>query len=338
VVTIYDVARRAGVSAATVSRVFNGISVSPARADAVHKAAAELGFVRNRNARRLRTSLSEIVAMMVPDIENPFFSVMTRAVEDVVRAEGYSVMLCNTDEDFDREQTYLRVAVAETVAGVIVVPSSDAIDLNPVIERGLPVVCVDRRAPGYDVDTVVADNLDASAQATMLLFDAGYRRIACVTGPEHVETADERLAGWAAAVRRGTGRDADPGLIRRARYTVEDGERATHDLLGLPDPPDAFFAANNRLAAGILRVLSGRGQLPPTIGVVSFGGLPLVLLAPLGVLVTNLPARDLGLEAARLLLQRINGSDEPAQHVVLPVTIGDERSGMDQLDGAEARW
>ncbi len=336
-VTIYDVAKRAGVSPATVSRVFNGINVSPARADAVHRAAEELGFVRNRNARRLRMNSSEIIAMMVPDIENPFFSVMTRAVEDVVRAEGFSVMLCNTDEDLEREQKYVNVAVAEPVAGVISVPANDKSDFSPLVERQVPLVCVDRKPSRDDIDTVVADNVVAAAAATKLLFDAGYHRVACVTGLDHVQTADERLAGWAKAVLEVTGREPDPQFIRRFGYSVESGERATTELLALPEPPDAFFAANNRLAAGVIRVLSKRGMLPPTTGVVSFGGLPLVLLAPLGVLVTHLPARQLGLEAARLLLRRINSADDPAHHLVLPITIGDEESGLDQLDGASAR-
>jgi len=313
-----------------VSRVFNGAKVSPARTDAVHKAALELGFVRNRNARRLRTNSSEVIAMMIPDIGNPFFSTMTRAVEDVVRADGFSVMLCNTDEDPDREMSYLRVAVAEPVAGVIIAPSTDAIDLNLLMERNLPVVCVDRRAPGYAIDMVVVDNMDGSVSATSLLFQAGYRRPACVTGPEHVQTADERLEGWSIAVRRATGEDPDPRLVRRVRYDARDGERATLDLLAQDDPPDAFFAANNRLAAGVLKILSERDLLPPTMGVVSFGGMPSMLLAPLGVLVTHLPARELGSQSAKLLLERIHGSRVPPRDVVLPVSFGDEESAADE--------
>ena len=326
-VTIYDVAERAGVSAATVSRVFNGIAVSPQRAQAVHRAAQELGFVRNRNARRLRMSSPEIVAMMVPDIENPFFSAMTRAVDDVVRTRGYSLMLCNTDEDPGREQAYLHTAVAEPVAGVIMVPANDQTDVSLAAEHGLPVVCADRRLAG--VDCVVADNVDASAAAVALLFEAGHRRVACITGPEHVDTADQRLEGWAAAVHHATGRDADPRLVRRGSFSVDNGERSTRELLALADPPDAIFAANNRIATGVLRVLSDQALLPPAVGVVSFGGLPLVLLAPIGVLVTHLPAHDIGTAAARLLLERIDGSQEPARDVVLPVTIGDEVSGVE---------
>lgn len=330
-VTIYDVAKRAGVSTATVSRVFSGhANVAQARADAVHQAARDLGFVANRNARRLRTNSSEIIAMMVPDIENPFFTLMTRAVEDVAREAGFSVMLCNTNEDPIREQEYMRVAVSEPVAGIILVPSTRT-NLDLALERNVPVVCVDRHAAGYDVDAVVADNKDSSAAATRLLYEAGYERIACVTGPESVETADERMAGWAVAVREHTGSSPDPSLGIHAAYTVEAGEEAVRHLMDMPNPPDAIFAANNRLGAAALRVLNERDLLPPAVGVVSFGGLPLILLAPLGVLITHLPARELGTKSAEMLLERINGLVAPARSVTLPVIVGGEDSGIDMM-------
>ncbi|MFV0450770.1 MAG: LacI family DNA-binding transcriptional regulator [Propioniciclava sp.] len=321
--TIYDVAARAGVSPATVSRVFNGIRVTPALAESVRHAATELGFVPNRNARRLRTNSSEIIAMMVPDSETPFFTAMTRAVEDIARADGYSVMLCNTDEDPEREQEYLRVAVSDPVAGVIMVPSSSTTSLELPLARGVPVVCVDRRAPHYPVDAVVADNVGASEAATRRLFTLGHRRVACISGPLGIETADDRALGWSRAVRAQLGQDPHRSLLARAPYTIAGGESATRTLLDLPAPPDAIFAANNRLAAGAARVLAERDQLPPAVGLMSFGGLPLVLLSPLGVQVAHLPARDLGLQAATMMLQRIRGLDTPAREVVLPVILGD---------------
>lgn len=335
-VTIYDVARLAGVSPATVSRVFNGIKVTPDRVEAVKRAAEELGFVPNRNARRLRTSSSEIIAMMVPDIENPFFTVMTRAVEDVARASGYSVMLCNTDEDYEREQEYLRVAVSDPVAGIILVPSSRTTDLTLPLERGVPVVCVDRRAPGGAVDSVVADNLAGAQAATRLLFEAGYQRIACVTGPQRVETAVDRLEGYLDVYREFTGSEPPPELVHQTEYTIAGGEEATRALLALPEPPDAIFAGNNKLASGVIRVLSDADLLPPRIGVVSFGGLPMVLLAPRGIMVTHLPPRSLGTTAARMLLERIQGLTTPPREVVLPVVIGDEESGLAVIEGASA--
>jgi LacI family transcriptional regulator len=335
-VTIYDVAARAGVSPATVSRVFNGIRVSPDRAEAVKKAAEELNFVPNRNARRLRTSSSEIIAMLIPDIENPFFTVMTRAVEDVARADGYSVMLCNTDEDPEREQDYLRAAVSDPVAGIILVPSSRNSRLDIALERGVPVVCVDRRAPHGAVDSVVADNFNGSAAAAQMLADEGYRRIACISGPEGIETADNRAGGWAATYREVTGEEPPAELLVRTSYTVSGGEAAARALLALPNPPDAILAANNKLASGVVRALSEAGQLPPEIGVVSFGGLPLVLLVPAGVMEAHLPVREMGITAATMLLERIRGLRTPARDVVVPVVLNPRDasdSGMAVIDG-----
>lgn len=332
-VTIYDVAAKAGVSPATVSRVFNGIKVTPDRAESVRRAAEELGFVPNRNARRLRTSSSEIIAMMVPDIENPFFTVMTRAVEDVARGKGYSVMLCNTDENPEREQEYLRVAVSDPVAGIIIVPSSRTTNLDLARERGVPVVCADRRGPDNAVDAVVADNIGGAIAGTRMLFEAGFRRIACVSGPERVETAEERAEGWRVAVTNATGAPPEPELLRRMEFTVAGGEQATRELLDLPEPPDAIFAANNKLSTGVLRVLTQRGMMPPRTGVMAFGGLPLVVLAPMGILVTHLPARELGLRAATMLLERIEGLDTPAREIVLPVVISNEDDGLSLIDG-----
>ena len=323
-VTIYDVAKRAGVSPATVSRVFSGQTpVTPDKVQAVREAAEELGFVPNRNARRLRTSSSEIVAMMVPDIANPFFTLMTRAVEDVARRAGYSVMLCNTDEDPQREQEYLRVAASEPVAGIIMAPSAVS-KLDWALDRNVPVVCVDRHAPGRDVDAVVVDNVDSSAAATRLLYAAGYERLACVTGPEDIETSNQRLAGWRQAVLEHTGSEPDPELVLRAKYVSDEGgERATRKLLSLASHPDAIFAANNRLATGALRALYQLDLLPPAIGLVSFGGPPQILFPPPGLIVTYLPARDIGATAAAMLLERINGLDIPARSVTLPVSMAE---------------
>ena len=336
-VTIYDVASRAGVSAATVSRVFNGKKVRPDMTEAVRTAAEELGFVPNRMARRLRTSSSEIIAMMIPDIENPFFTVMTRAVEDIARAKGYSVMLCNTDEDPEKEQEYLRVAVSEPVAGVILAPSSIGTRLDLAIERDVPVVCVDRHAANAGADTVVADNLSGATATARLLFETGYRRVACVSGPERVETADLRHQGWAAAYREANGVEPPDDLVIRTSYTVAGGAEATHRLLALPEPPDAIFAANNKLASGVIRVLAAEGKLPPTIGLASFGGLPLVLLVPVGVLEAHLPVREMGIAAATMLLERINGLDAPPRDVVLPVVLNQSEAGIGVIEGAAMR-
>jgi LacI family transcriptional regulator len=330
-VTIYDVAAQAGVSPATVSRVFNGMKVKPSLAESVRRAADELGFIPNRNARRLRTSSSEIIAMMIPDIENPFFTVMTRAVGDIARAKGYSVMLCNTDEEPAREEEYLRAAVSDPVAGIICVPSGRTTNLDFALERNVPVVCVDRRLPGYAVDAVVGNNIEGAALATRTLFGIGYRRVACVSGPEGVETADDRFKGWALAYSEVTGSAPPPTLSVRTSYTVSGGESAAVQLLVQHEPPDAIIAANNKLASGVLRVLAAAEKLPPVTGLVAFDGLPLMMISPIGVHVAYLPAREMGETAAKMLLERIGGLREPAREVVLPVMVRAEESGISLL-------
>lgn len=334
--TIYDVAAKAGVSPATVSRVFNGSKVTPHLAEAVRAAAKELEFVPNRNARRLRRQKSELITMIIPDIENPFFTSMTRAVEDVARKAGYSIMLCNSDEDLEKFDAYLRAVVSEPVAGIICVPPTVDVSLDFAIDRGIPIVTADRTAPRHDIDSVVADSVGGSRQATRELFDAGYRRVACITGEAWVETAQQRAEGWRLGVQDATGKLPDEELLAQAPFTVAGGEEAIHRLLDLPEPPDAVFAANNKLAVGAIRVLMERDLLPPTMGVVSFGGLPLSLWEPRGVIVKHLPSYELGERAASMLLERINGLQGDARHLVLPVLTTHDQAAIEALEQAPA--
>ena len=315
--TIYDVAQRAGVSPATVSRVFNGARVSASKQRAVREAAQSLGFVPNENARRLRLGRSQIIAMLIPDIENAFFTAMTRAVTDAARAAGYSVMLGNTDDDPDQEAELMAAAIADPVAGIIVAPADDRADYGPANGRHVPVVAVDRDAPSNSVDTVVADNVSIALTATRQLFAAGHRRVACVSGPPRVMTADQRCAGYAQGWQEAMGTAPPDELLVRATYTVAGGRAGAQALLGRADPPDAIVAANNRIAVGLIRQLWSVG-LDTRIPVASVGELPFVVRPPQGLLTVSLPARELGAAAARLLLERIHGFHGSARRVVLP--------------------
>src|SRR5690606_10085731 len=189
--TIYDVAELAGVSPATVSRVFNGTSVSDAKTAAVRAAAEELSFTPNRAARTLRRQSSEVIGLVIPDIENPYFTEMARGVEDVASEAGYSVVLCNSDSVLEKEATYLGIAIAEHMSGVIIATASDESSLDTILATGRPVVAVDRDT-GYEIDSVVMANRAAGASATQDLIDAGYERIAYIGGPQEIDTAAER--------------------------------------------------------------------------------------------------------------------------------------------------
>ncbi|MFF5077377.1 LacI family DNA-binding transcriptional regulator [Actinoplanes sp. NPDC000266] len=316
-VTIYEVAARAGVSPSTVSRVLNGAKVSPESERLVRAAAEALAFTPNRTARRLRGQHSAVIGLIIPDIENPFFTALARGVEDRASAKGYSVVLCNTDEDPSREATYIDIALAEHMAGVILAPADDASDVSRLVDQGRPVVAVDRSLARADVDAVTVDNRAGGRSAAEALFAAGFTRVACITGPASVETAQLRMAGWRQAAARHTGSAYLEDLLRYADYRVEGGRKAMADLLAQPDPPDAAVVANNLMAAGALEALHDAGLDPPGFGLAVFGDLPFASFARRGIRVVDVPARELGAAAAGLLLERIGGDTSPARTVVL---------------------
>jgi LacI family transcriptional regulator len=329
VATIYEVALAAGVSPATVSRVFNGGRVTPERAERVRKAAESLGFTPNGVARSLRLQRSNVVGLIIPDIENPFFTSLARGVEDAAQQTNLSVVLCNSDENIDKERKYLGIALTENMAGVIVAPASVRhTDFSMLLSRGVPVVTVDRHPRGTDAVTV--DNRHGGQEATWHLIERGYRRIACITGPDGVWTSDERLGGFLSAIRDHLREQSEPGLgldeyrrryVRYADFRVEGGRAAMAELLTAPEPPDAVFIANNLMTVGALQALQAAGVAPPAIGVVSFGEVPWASLVHQSLTTVDLPARDLGRASAELLQQRIAGDGGPLRTTVLHTSL-----------------
>ncbi|GAA0384857.1 LacI family transcriptional regulator [Acrocarpospora corrugata] len=317
--TIYEVAALAGVSPATVSRVFNGLTVSEEKQRLVRDAAASLGFTPNKTARRLRKQSSEIIALLIPDIENPFYTALARGVEDRAQESDFSVVLCNTDDNPAKELRYLQIAASEQMAGVILSPASDEVDLGAIVSLGRPVVAVDRTTP-YPVDAVKIDNRAAGVAATTALFDAGYRRIACIAGPAGIETTEDRFLGWRQVVTaRGTG--VHEGYLRHANFRVDGGFAAMAALLALETPPDAVVTTNNLMAIGALQALIQAGISPEKFGIAAVGELPFMTLPPETVVQVRLPARHLGRTAATMLLDRINGDTQPLRTVVLRADV-----------------
>ena len=314
--TIYEVAALAGVSPATVSRVLNGVAVSPAYAEKVRRAADTLQFTPNRAARNLRRRSSDVIALVIPDIENPFFTSLARGVEDVAQRAGYSVVLCNSDEQQEKQATYLDIALSENMAGILLAPAHGRSDLDAVVARGTPMVAVDRSAPGYPTDAVLLDNAAAGRRGAEVLYEQGYGRVACITGPPDVETA--RLAGWREVfTARSPGLDPDR-YLRHGDYRVGGGCTAMAELLdGGRDRPDAVFVANNLMSVGAWQCLRERGTPPPEIGMSVFGDLPFVTLRDAGATVLPVPAHRLGVRAAELLLQRIGGDAGPIRTLVV---------------------
>lgn len=316
--TINDVARLAGVSPATVSRVINGhSSVDPTLAQRVHRAVEQLGYRPSRVARSLRTHRAAVWGLVISDIRNPFFTDMARGVEDAAMQRGYSVVLCNTDEDRPKEQAYIDLAVDERMTGVIISPASAETDgVRRLIAADIPVVLVDRRLD-LPVDSVVIDNVGGARSAVEHLVERGYRRIACISGPSQTSTGQDRAAGYVAAL-GAAGLPTDPDLLVYANFRTSGGYDASDRLLGLPKPPDAMFVANNLMTLGALSALRARGvQAPGQMGIVGFDDIDWADLLSPSLTTIGQPTYEIGREAAQLLVARLDGDPSPPQHVVL---------------------
>lgn len=305
--TISDVAARAGVSTATVSRALGGkVTVTPELVARVERAARELDYRPNALARNLRRRATRVIGLVVSDIENPFFTAMARGVEDVAWDAGYSVVLGNSDEDEDKQAQYLDVAVGERMAGVVISPTAHG-PLTPLAEHGIPAVAVDRPPAGRDglavddgIDTVLVDNRAAARAATAHLLDAGYLRIACLSGPEGIATADDRVAGYRDAL------GEVPGIVRRVPFHAAPARSAALELLARPDRPDALLLGNSSMAVGVLDALSRLGlRAGRAVGVVAFDDAAWATLVDPPLTVVAQPAREVGAIAARALLGRL---------------------------------
>ncbi|MEO3753259.1 LacI family DNA-binding transcriptional regulator [Streptomyces sp. B6B3] len=337
--TIQDVARRAGVSAATVSRVANGkATVDPELAERVRRAMRELDYRPNPAARRLRRSRSNLWAVIVTDVGNPFFTAVVRGVEDVARHAGFSVVLGNSDEDPAKEGRYVSAMLAEQVAGVVIAPCAGSPHVARLTAGGTPVVAIDREPPAADrdpaaradggrapaVDTVLVDNEGGAEAAVRHLLDAGYRRIACVTGPPGTPTADRRLAGYRRALAaHGAADTADvERLVRRADFRERGGHQAMASLLAERPAPDAVFATNNLMTVGALGCLAERGvAVPDRMGVVGFDEIPWADFVQRAPTTVAQPTHELGRVAAELLADRIENPHRPPSTVTLDTEL-----------------
>ena len=322
--TIADVARRAGVSKVTVSRVINDAgNVHPATRDRVERAIQELHYLPSVAARSLRNKRTNALALIVPDITNPFWTTIARGVEDAAHEWGYSVLLCNTDENPEKQRHYIDVVIRQRVDGVIIAPySSDAQHLKRLRERSIPTVAIDRRIDGWEVDTVTGDSFSGAYALVRHLIDLGHRRIAVISGPQTASSAQDRVLGYLYALEK-AGIKPDERLILRGEFRSTDGEALTYELLDQGLQFTAIFAGNNAIAMGVLTALGNRGlHIPKDISLVCFDDIPYLSHILPFLTAAVQPAYEMGLQAAQLLLGRLGGTaqDTPAR-IVLPTSL-----------------
>jgi LacI family transcriptional regulator len=340
-VTVQDVAQRAGVSKATAARVLGGYGVASAAVKAkVMAASKELGYQPNELARSISTGRTGTIGVIVGDIENPYFGLAVRGISDAASAAGFDVILANSGEEIEKERDAVRVLTGKRVDGLIVTPArnSETRHLQEVHRSGRPLVLLDRGVPGLDVDMVVCDDKDAASAATRLLIEAGHRRIAYISAVacddpiyrtrDQIDTSTvmERIDGFLDASRQ-AGIEAPERFIRLGATGPAASHRIVTDLLTGPERPTAILASDNLVALEVFKTIRGLGlSLPDDVSLIAFHDADWTSVTTPPVTVIAQPIYELGLESARILIERIRGMAAAPSRVVVKTTLIERHS------------
>jgi len=320
--TMVDVARHAGVSLKTVSRVVNNEpAVAQALVDRVLTAIAELGFRRNDIARNLRSGrLNATIGLLIEEIANPFYATIASVAGEIAADHQTLLMTASSEEDAERERTLLVELCQRRVDGLLVVPAGrDHSYLRREVEMGMPLVFLDRPPGELLADTVLLDNRGGAQAGVEKLLADGHTRIGILLDSLAVYTMRERLAGAQAALYSAKVR-YDESLIRDHVKTPDDAARAVAEMLDQPDPPTAFFGTNNRITVGALQELWRRDS---DAAIVGFDDFELSHLMPRPLTVIAYDTRELARAATELLFRRIGGDRSWPATTVLPTRLLD---------------
>ncbi|MFF2501792.1 LacI family DNA-binding transcriptional regulator [Streptomyces sp. NPDC058067] len=326
--TLADVASRVGVSAKTVSRVLNEDGpVSDATRAKVLAAVDELGFRPNLMARNMRVGARDsTVALVVPEMGNPFFGTVAGGVEDVVRDRGLTLLMGSSAEDEQSELSLITAFLARRISGLLVVPATGAHHRYLRRERdgGLPVVFLDRPAAGLAADAVVSENEEGARAGVAHLIAHGHRRVAFVGDrPATLYTRKMRQRGYRAAL-SAAGIPYDPTLVASAHDPYTAGV-AVRRLLDSPSPPTAVFCGNNFASLGVVPALAEAGRRD--VALVCFDDLPLAAVLEPGLTVVAQDPAAIGRAAAERVIARLGGDRSAARTVMVPVRVIERGSG-----------
>jgi LacI family transcriptional regulator len=306
----------------TVSRVINESDrVSPDTRRKVEQAISELGYVPSRLARGLSRQRTGTLALIVPDVANPFFTLIVRGAEDIARRAGYRVILCDTRADLNVEREVVEEMIAHRVEGIIIAPVSDRSKshLRRLAKFGVPFILVDRTVPGVDCDVVRGDSADGARQLVDHLISLGHRRIGFIVESDDVSTARERRQGYEASL-AAAGIPHDPELVANATVDPSGGSEGMRQLLQLKNRPTAVFTVNNLVALGAIEAVRDAGlEVPDDVALVCFDDIEFASRLYPFLTVMEQPAETFGSLGAQLMLERIEGrGPERSRIVVLP--------------------
>ncbi len=309
--TIRDIARLAGVSVATVSGVFNNKpTVKPALVEKVKKAMEALDYHPDQVARSLRVRRTFTVGMVIADVTNPFFTEVIRGVEKEAQGNGYSVILCDANEDPALERHYLGTLFSRRVDGVLLAPTGPPPAQESRVHKRFPIVLIDRVPLGFAGDAVMTDNFGAAYDGTCHLIELGHRQIAIITGHLNFSNGLDRLDGFRKALQEEHLALPDE-YLRRGNFQTESGYRCGLELMRLPTPPTAIFSCNNKMTLGLMRAL---GELhvhcPEAVSVLGFDDFEWSAYFTPRLTTIAQPTYEMGRQAMQVLLRKLQASAE----------------------------
>lgn len=308
--TIKEVAERAGVSIGTASNVISGTArVSKARAAKVLNAIKELDYHPNEIARSLKVRQTKMLGMLLPDITNPFFSDIIRGAEDAALERGYLLLTANTDEQVEREKRFVSALRSRRVDGILLVAAASKSEahLTGAVAAGVPIVCLDRIVPGFEVDAVLVDNVRGAQECVRHIIRSGHKTIAIIAGPRELHNARERLAGCRAALKE-AGIKLPEDLVMQGDFREEAGYRLGKELLVRRERPSAIFACNGVMSLGLLMAVDELGvKCPEEIALATFDDLPFAHSFHPHLTAVAQPANSIGYQGANLLIDRVEG-------------------------------
>lgn len=321
-----NVARLAGVSSATVSRVVNNDpNVSGETAKKVNEVIHKYGYVQNAMARNLRMANTKTIGYLVPDIRNPFFPQVLGGIESVCWKRGYDIIFENTDEKLDKEKGAINTLMRYRVDGVIadfVDPNSE--DIRKVEKMGIPLVLIDRKKTiGEKTDCVVIDNIGGMEQMVKYLIDLGHTKIAMIYGSKEITPGIERLQGFNKAMRE-AGIVVNEDYVLNGMFSEDGGYECTYRLMKMNEPPTAIITANNVMTMGAFKALADNSiKIPADVSLAGFDDFPLAAYLTPSLTVVNRPTWEMGQTAAEILLERIENkdADHPKKEMVLPTNL-----------------
>ena len=319
------IAELAGVSLGTVSHVLNGtVHVREPLRTRVLDAVQATGYQPSQLARGLRREKTNILAMIIPDILNPFFPGIVRGAEDVAFAHGYRLVLCNTDNDHEKEVSHLSALQTYLPSGIIVIPSDSSlltVEAEPYRKAGTAVVCLDRLPRDWTGDSVTTNNVAGAYSAASHLTGLGHRRIAAISGPLHLTNSQDRVKGFKRAMTK-AGFTVPPEYLKETTFDRAGGYAQTKVLLSLRSRPTAILAFNDLIALGaLLAIHEARLRCPEDISLIGYDGLDLTETTTPQISSVYQSPYQIGVEAVHLVLERLANKQGKPHRVVLKTEL-----------------